>query len=137
MSDTALAGGPAHVAPAEHVEMKMKHALAAVRTGIDDEAIPGICNSFQIRDLIAGQHQTSEQHTIRIMKLGNRGEMLSRDDERMYRRLGIDVVERNYQFVFIDEGCGNCFCDDFAKETFAHGVVSFLNPDFPKRVANS
>jgi len=83
--------------------MKMKHTLATVGTGIDDEAIPGICNSFQIGDLVAGQHQASEQHTIRILKFGNRSEMLSRDDERMYRRLGIDVVERDYQFVFIDE----------------------------------
>ena len=63
--------------------------------------------------------------------------MFSGDDERMRRRLGVDIVERNHQIVLIDERCGNDPRDDFAKETLAHEVVSFLNPDFPNRVANS
>ena len=63
--------------------------------------------------------------------------MFSRNDERMDRRLRIDVIERNDQFVLIGEGCWNGPCDNFAKEAFAHLVASFLNPDFPKRVANS
>ena len=115
----------------------MKHALATIDTGIDDEAIPGISNPFLFCDFIAGQHQTPEESHIRILQFGNRGEMFSRDDERMYRRLGIDVVERNHQLVLIDERCGNGPCDNFAKEALAHLVVSFLKPDFPNRLANS
>jgi len=63
--------------------------------------------------------------------------MFSGDDERMRRRLGINIVERDHHIVFIDERCGNGPRDDFAKEAFAHEVVPFLNPDFPNRVANS
>jgi len=125
------------VAPAQDMEVKMKHTLATMGTGIDNEAIPGIGNSFQIRDLVAGQHQTPEQHDIRILQLGNRGEMLSRDNEGMYRRLGIDIVERHHQLVFIDERCWNSPRNDFTKKTVAHLVASFLKPDFPNRAANS
>ena len=63
--------------------------------------------------------------------------MFSWDDERMRRRLGIDIVERDHQIVLIDERCGNGPRDDFAKEALAHEVVPFLRPDFPNRVANS
>jgi len=63
--------------------------------------------------------------------------MFSGDDERMRRRLGIDIVERDHQIVLIDDRRGNGPRDDFAKEAFAHEVVPFLKPDFPYRVANS
>lgn len=48
------------MAPAQHMEMKMKHALAAMHTGVDDEAVPGIGNPLLCCDFVAGQHQTPE-----------------------------------------------------------------------------
>ena len=132
-----LAGRPAHMAPAQDMEVKMKHALATIDTGIDDEAIACIGNPLLFCNRISSQQQAPKQHGIRILQLGNRGEMFSRDDERMDRRLGIDIVERDYQIVLIDKRCGNGPRDDFAKEAVAHLVVSFLKPDFPNRVANS
>ena len=48
------------MAPAQNMEMKMKHALAAMHTGIDDEAVPGIGNPLLFCDRITGQHQTPE-----------------------------------------------------------------------------
>ncbi len=52
------------MSPAQHMEMKMKHALPAMRTGIDDEAIAGIGNPLLFCDRIAGQHQTPEKPDI-------------------------------------------------------------------------
>ena len=46
--------------PAQNMEMKMKHALAAMHTGIDNEAVPGIGNPLLFCDRITGQHQTPE-----------------------------------------------------------------------------
>jgi len=125
------------MAPAQDMEMKMKHALAAMCTGVDNEAVPGIGNPLLFCDRITGRHQTPEQPGIRILKFGHRGHMFSGDDERMRRRLGINIVERDHHIIFIHERCGNGPRDDFAKEAFAHEVVPFLNPDFPNRVANS
>ena len=45
---------------AQNMEMKMKHALAAMHTGIDDETVPGVGNSLQFYNLVAGQHQMSK-----------------------------------------------------------------------------
>jgi hypothetical protein len=42
------------------MQMKMKDALAAMRTGVDDDAVPGVVNPLQFRNLVASQHQTSE-----------------------------------------------------------------------------
>ena len=51
---------PGHVSSAQNMEMKMKHALTAMRTGIDDEAIPSVGNALQFRNLVSGQHQMPE-----------------------------------------------------------------------------
>ena len=125
------------MASAQDLEMKMKHALAAMSTGIDYEAVPRIGNPLLFCDCITGQQQAPEQCDIGLLQLGNRGEMFWRDDERMDRRLGIDIVERDYQIVLIDKRCGNGPRDNFTKKTVAHLVVSFLKPDFPNRLANS
>ena len=58
--EKALARGPREVAPAQDMEMKMKHALATVSTGIDDEAVPGIGNPLLFCDRITGRHQMPE-----------------------------------------------------------------------------
>ena len=63
--------------------------------------------------------------------------MFSGNNERVSRRLGIDIVECDDHIVFVDERCRNGPRNDFAKETFAHELGPFLKPDFPNRVANS
>ena len=63
--------------------------------------------------------------------------MFSGDDERMRRRLGIDIVERDHHVVLVDERRWNGPRDDFAKDALDHEVGPFLKPDFPNRVANS
>ena len=46
--------------PAKNMEMKMKHALAAMYTGVDDEAVTGIGNPLLFCDRITSRHQTPE-----------------------------------------------------------------------------
>ena len=125
------------MAPAQNMEMKMKYALSTMYTGIDDNAIAGIGNPLLFCDRITDQHQTPEQHDIRILKLSHRRHMFPRNDERMRRCLGIDIVEPDHQIVLINKHRRNGPCDNFAKEALAHEVVPFLNPDFPNRTANS
>ena len=44
--------------PAQNMEMKMKYALAAMDTGINDKAIARISNPLLFCDRITSQHQT-------------------------------------------------------------------------------
>lgn len=88
--------------PAKNVEVQMEHALTSMGTRVDDDAVPGLDYPLQFRDLVTGQHQTPQQPGIRILQLGNRSHMFSGDDQRMGWRLGIDIVKRNHQFIFID-----------------------------------
>ena len=46
------------MAPAQNMEMKMKHALAAMHTSIDDEAVPRVDDPLLFCDCITDQHQT-------------------------------------------------------------------------------
>lgn len=125
------------MAPAQDMQMEVEHALAAVRSGVDDDTVPGLGNPLQFRDLTANQQQLSEQLRVRIVQLSHRNHMFPGNDQRMDRRLRIDIVECDDQIVLIDECCGNSPRDNIAKKTVAHGAVSFLNPDFPNRVASS
>ena len=125
------------MAPAQNMEMKMKYALAAMDTGIDDQSIAGVGDPLLSCDCVTGQHHTPDQPDIRIVKLSHRRHMFPRNDERMRRCLGIDIVEPDHQIVLIDKHRRNGPCDNFAKEALAHEVVPFLNPDFPNRTANS
>ena len=43
------------MAPAQNMEMKMKYALSAMDTGIDDKAIPSIGDPLLFCDCIADQ----------------------------------------------------------------------------------
>ncbi len=52
------------MASAQHMEMKVEHALTAMGAGINDKAIPGIGNPLLFCDHIASQHQTSEKPDI-------------------------------------------------------------------------
>ncbi len=52
------------MAPAQDMEMKVKHALTAMCAGIDDKTIPGIGNPLQFRNFVAGQYQTPEKPDI-------------------------------------------------------------------------
>ena len=125
------------MAAAQHMEMKMKYSLPAMHPGVHDEAIPVAGYPLLLCDLVADKYQMPEQADIRIVKFSNRGHMLPRDDERMCRRLRIDIVECDHHIILIDEGCRNGPRDDFTKEALTHEVVPFLKPDLPKRVANS
>jgi hypothetical protein len=59
-------GRPNHVSSAQDMEMKVKHGLATIRTGVDHEAISGISNSLQFRNFVPGEHQTSDQPYVQI-----------------------------------------------------------------------
>lgn len=125
------------MAAAKNMEMKMKHALASILTGVDNDAVARAGNPLQFRDLIADQQQAPEQSYIRVLQFGDRGYMFPGNDERVRRGLGIDIVERDDHVVLIDERRRNGPRDDFTKETVAHEADPFRKPDFPNRVANS
>ena len=48
------------MAPAQNMEMKVIHALTTMRTGVDDDAVPGVGNPLLFCDRITGRHQTPE-----------------------------------------------------------------------------
>ncbi len=48
------------MAPAQYMEMKVKYGLAAMHTGVNDEAVPVTGDPLPFCDLIADQHQMSQ-----------------------------------------------------------------------------
>ena len=48
------------------------------------------------------------------------GEVASRDDQHVRRRLRIDVIEGDDAVVLVDDGCGDLTRDDLAEQAVGH-----------------
>jgi hypothetical protein len=117
-----LSGGPGHRSAAEEVDVDVVHGLAAVFSGVDDSAI-ALRESLDARDLGSGPMQVAEQRVVLLLCVRNGGDVLSRDDKDVHRRLRLDVGEGVAVLILVDGFGGNTPVDDLA-EYAAHGEES-------------
>lgn len=77
------------------MQMDMKDALSRVRPYIPDQPISRGGDSLFARDLVRGAYQRGKQGAIFRLSRVDAGDMGAWNDQRMQRRLGIHVAERN------------------------------------------
>lgn len=99
----------------EKVQVKVRDFLAAVGSGIGDEAEAGGGDVEFTRDFGGGDHQVAEQGGIGGGGLPHVGEVILGNDDDMDRGLGVDVVEGEAVVVLVDDLGGNLSPDDFAE----------------------
>ena len=97
--------------------MQMRHALSAVVANVGDDAktLRTTFASELRRDL----HQMTESLRVAGRRVQCRG---FGNYEKMRRRLRHDVVERETQFVFMDDVSGNFAAYDFGENGFVHFI---------------
>lgn len=100
----------------------MLDGLAAIFSGIDDDAIP-LREAFLAGDFCGDPEQMSEERGMVRTGISKRGEMLARNDEDMHGSFGSDVSEGVALLVLIDRRGGDASFNDFAEQT-AHGGFS-------------
>jgi len=112
------------LAGAEEVEMEMVHGLAAVFSGVDDNAV-ALGESLGLGDGGSGLEQMAEEGGLVRAGVVQGGEVLAGNDENVDGRLGMDVGEGVAEVVLMDGGGGDGSLSDLAEEA-AHDETSVL-----------
>ena len=110
-----LARGPAERASAEYMQVEVAHGLPSIRTGIDDDAVA--IGKITLCEGGGGLEQVAEEFG---RELGDVGEVLFGDDEKVGGRLRIDVGKDEREIVFVEGLDGNGVACDLAEETVWH-----------------
>lgn len=110
-----LSGGPSEVPAAEQVYVEVVHCLAGVGAAVDDGTV-ALQKTFVARDLRCGVKKVSNQRSLLVRCVIERGDVLTRNDEDVHGGLRIDVSERDALVVFIDRLGRNTAVHDFAEE---------------------
>lgn len=113
---------PGEVAAAKEMQVEMVNGLAAIISGIYDDAI-AFAQTLSTGDLRGYPLQMAEQGTTAFVSINHRRDVPAGNDENMDRRLGMDVGEGVAHLILVNGRGGNGTLDNFAKET-AHRETS-------------
>ena len=115
----------------QQMQVQMKHGLAGTAAVVDHGAIAGEQVAFR-GQLCRYQLQFAKQRLVSVLRIVQRGKMLSRANQNVRGRLGIDVFEREHVVVFIDKLRGNLLRADFAKKAVWVHKLFYLRGPCPK-----
>jgi hypothetical protein len=112
-----LAGRPMQMTSAHDMQMQMKDLLAGIGAAINHCAIPIFSQTGMASDLFCGKQELSGQQLVICTQIIQRGDMLFRYYQHMYRRAWAHIVKCQYQFIFKNNVGFDFTCDHFAKNT--------------------
>ncbi len=110
------------MASAQQVKMQVVDCLAAVRTGVGDDA--EALGQFAFAQAGGDFQDVSEKF---CGGLGGVGEVLPGDDEQVRGSLRVDVGEDEGEVVLVDGLDGDRVAGDLAEETVGHAADSIDN----------
>lgn len=119
-------GGHARLRPCQHVEMQVLNTLAAVLPHIGDNAV-ALFIYAQLTALV-GNHSVDvpQQCGIFFGQCCGRSNVLLWNDQKVYRRLGINVVKGQQRVVLIQFVGGDFPRRDFTEQTIFHYNPSLM-----------
>jgi len=95
--------------------MDMKNGLAGVTPVIDHHAVAVLFKTFLYGNGFCNKEQVTNDLTVRDGYSVDVMDMFFRHDQRVRRRLGIDVLEGKGELIFVDDLGGDLFFDDLAE----------------------
>jgi hypothetical protein len=101
----------------------VRHALAAILAVVDDQPVAAFVQPQFAGNLSGFEQEMTEKRLIFGFGLGNARDGLFGNDQNMLRRLGVNVANREYQIIFVNNGRVNFPRDDFLKKCFAHDLI--------------
>jgi hypothetical protein len=116
-----LSRRPGERSAAKQMQVDVKDGLACAAVRVEERSVPRFRKPPFLRDRRGPPHQLADEPIVLGADFVQRFDMAFRDHQYVRRRLGIDVVEREHTFVFVDEARGDFTLDDFAEEAVGHG----------------
>jgi hypothetical protein len=103
------------VTATQDVQMEMEHGLPRISAGVRDDSVAGLRQSLLLRNIRTGHEEPSQEVAVLITAILHCCHMRFGDDERMDRRLRVNIVEGQRVLVLVHDFGGNGFLDNFAK----------------------
>lgn len=97
------------------MKMNVEHGLSGVFAVINDHPVSVSVEMILRGNGFGDKEQMADKLPVRRDDRMNVGDMFFGHNENMGGRLGIEVLKRDRKRVFMDDFCGNLFCDDLAK----------------------
>lgn len=108
----------AQVLAAEDVHVEVHDSLAGVDALVGDDA-EAVLQALGLGNLLDGVGHGA--HGLSRHVVGDVAVVLLGDHERVDRRLGIEVVERDDLVILVDDGRGDLVVGNFAEDAITHG----------------
>src|SRR5262249_3700737 len=103
--------------------MQMKDRLPSATAAVEDHpvAVSQLPLGGQLR---CHPNHAAQQLSIAGSGLGKRSDVLPRADQKMRRRLRVDIFESKDLGVFVDDSCWRLFTTNLAKNAIAHSALA-------------
>tara|TARA_B100001750_G_scaffold247356_2_gene272822 strand:- start:614 stop:922 length:309 start_codon:yes stop_codon:yes gene_type:complete len=99
----------------KQMHMEMENGLPSVGTAINDQPVSAAIETNFLCDTIGGSRKLAHNSIYVGSKFGYSFNMISRDNEDMYRSRWFNIIESDTIFVFVDEFSWYCTSNDIAE----------------------
>lgn len=82
----------------------MEHTLPSMWTDVRHQPIASAVDLHLSRDMCSDAEQSARQRILFFLQMGDVGDVLFRDDQHVYRRLRIDVLESVNLLILVHAG---------------------------------
>ena len=103
----------------------MMYHLSSVTVTVKNSPVTALGDSPIGGDLLCREVHFSQNFPIIIRNIIGGGDMLSRNDQNVMRRLGIDVIESENRIIFVDDVTGNLTIRNLTEQTVIHVHCTF------------
>ena len=112
---------------AQHVDVEMKHGLAGPGSVVDDGAESLRFYLPLASKLGADSKQMAYDSFVFLLGFAERCDVLSRNHQKVYRRLGIRVLKRYDGTVLVNDFGRRPALDNATKDAAFHGISEIRN----------
>lgn len=116
------------MAAAQDVHVQMRNGFARVGPIVHNQPIPGLRQAEFPGHLGCLQHEMPKHRLILSSRLGDSGNRFLRNNQHVNRRSGLNVAERDYQVVLVNNLRGNLARDDFFEQRHTNAFYRTTKP---------
>jgi hypothetical protein len=115
-----LSRRPPEATPREQVQVDVKYRLTGFAVTVEDSTVPSVGITLLGRDCRGKPQHASEEPFVRRAEVVQGRNVTPRDDQRVQRRLRVNVVEGDELIVLADDRRWNLTACNPAEETVVH-----------------
>ena len=112
----------------------MEYGLSCIKAVVDDHPITTLIKPFPRSNGLGNKEEVANELAVRNGDAMDVSDVFFWHNERVNRRLGIEVLKGDSVLVLVDDHCRDFFPDDVAKNTVGIRTHSFSPGMFPEKL---